>query len=220
MRNPKFTDTFEILRNDVDLDRLNGKWLDDSGNPRVLPASDYMSEGLTALRVWCHKNAVYQVPTVELVDWLSKFGGAGRVAIEIGAGNGVISKAIAFRPTDSKIQNTPKVKEFYAMVGQPTINYPPYVEKFEARQVVEKYRPDVVLGCWVTQVGNEEGISSMTGVDEEWLVQNVKTYIVIGNELIHGAKRIMNLSHETIRKPWIVSRSKFQELNRIWIWGA
>ena len=60
------------------------------------------------LKIWCVKNAIYQILTTELVDWLKKYIGEKK-AIEIGAGKSGIGRALGIPATDSAMQTMPEV---------------------------------------------------------------------------------------------------------------
>lgn len=46
----------------------------------------------------------------------------------------------------------------------------------------------------------------------------VREYIHVGNENVHGDKRILSLPHKTFRFPWIVTRAKDPSKNVIQVW--
>lgn len=189
---------------------------------RVAPLSALNGIDLNEIQVWCVRNAVYQVPTRELVDKLRSFIGS-RKAIEIGAGHGAIGRALGIPVTDSYMQQIPEVRAKFALMGQPIIDPPPDVERLEALEAIQKYDPEVVLGCWITQLGTPDvPQSSPHGVDERALLAHpsVKSYIMVGNESVHAQKVIMRIPHETLGpESCLVSRGFEQQKNRIYIWS-
>jgi hypothetical protein len=171
------------------------------------------------LSVFCHKYAIYQLPTQELIQFISKQID-GQPALEIGSGNGCIGRSLGIRMADNKMQNLPEIKFHYDMLRQPTITYGEDVEELDGIEAIKKYRPKVVVACWVTQKwkeGMEDG--NMLGVEEELIFENgVEKYIHVGNEKTHASKVILDkfpvrkFKHKTI-----LSRSMAREQNIIYI---
>jgi hypothetical protein len=204
------------------------EFLGDPSDLKPVPTAEIRKFGDMAVSQWCNFNGVYQLPTVELIDWLREEIG-GRPAIEIGAGNGSIGRALGIPRTDSYLQTSPEMQLLYKMMGQQITEPPPDVDRVEASDAVIKYKPEVVIGCWVTQrfdasKGDVEGRAQALagGIDEEWIVDNscVKKYIVVGNRGSHGQKRILSRDHVVHTPDFLVSRSLNQRNNRIWVWGS
>jgi hypothetical protein len=192
-----------------------------AGSP-ILPVAVRELDGVEQdhLMQWCTENALYQVPTIELVEWLREKIG-DRSAIEICAGKGGIGRALGIPSTDSYQQTTPEMRAYYSLMRQPIIVPPDYVEKIEANEAVRKYKPEVVIGCFVTQRwrSEEDADGNMFGpLEEEWVEDGV-TYIHVGNEHTHRNKRILSLPHETFHFPWLRSRAIDQSKNVIWVWN-
>lgn len=209
----------------VDLEPISA-FLGPATNLNPMRASEIRKYGDTAVTQWCVTHAVYQIPTTRLIAWLHNEIGE-RKAIEIGAGNGSIGRALNITRTDSGIQTTPEMQRIYKMIGQATTESPPDVERLEASEAVAKYEPEVVIGCWVTQRFDaskgdveEEAQASVGGIDEEWILDQpcVQKYIVVGNMGSHDRKRILGRPHREKRAPWLVSRAFTQADNRIWVW--
>jgi hypothetical protein len=80
--------------------------LDEGHLLRLLPYAAYDRIHPEGLRLWCHKNARYGLPTIECIDWLRKFIG-GRSAIEIGAGYGDLAYHLGIPATDSHCAAAP-----------------------------------------------------------------------------------------------------------------
>lgn len=189
---------------------LDYRVLDQDGRIKLLPAAEWQGLDRTALRVWCHFRAVYCVPTLELVNWLKETIG-DRHALEIGAGNNHLGFYLGIKQTDSYMQTDPISGKYYQMTGQIPTRPGPDVEKLNATQAIAAYRPQVVIGAWITQLwqpGDEQG--SDVGVDEEALIDQVDTYIHIGHDAIHGEKRVLARPHWAFRPDWLVSRMVYQ----------
>ena len=201
----------------VDISSLNDILLE-NGRPKVIPSRTLSSIEHSHMLQFCVENGIYQIPTEELISWLKPWV-AGKKAIEIGAGHGTIAKALDIPATDSYMQTNPAVRAHYEMLGQKVIEPPSFVEKLEANEAVDKYKPEVVIGSWITQLykeGDEQG--SQFGVDEENMLSKIRVYILIGNISVHGDKRIKKLPNKEFKFDWLYSRGRNPELNRIWIW--
>lgn len=205
------------------VDYLDTTLLDKMGLLRVLPAKTLRAIAYPDLQLWGNKRGVYVFPTVELIDWLrAKIG--GRTAIEIGAGHGAIGRALDIPRTDSYVQLSAEMKVYYTIHGQKPTEPPPDVLKFEASAAVANYKPQVVLGGFITQLyqpgdENEPKIgSSVFGVDELAIYEQVETYIVVGNMGPHKDKRLFAKPHEKMYFDWIVTRSLNMENDRIFVW--
>lgn len=209
----------------------NTPWrhLDDAlledGLLKVHPASFYAAIPWDELRVWCHFRGVYSLPTHETVGWMRTFlqTHGNPSTLEVGAGRGWLGRALGLRMTDNYCQVWPSVALLYAAQGQPPTEYGPDVERIAALPAVKKYQPEAVFGCWVTQLWPKEvqaqpGGGSMHGIDEEDLLSRVKWYIVVGNDNVHGQKKIMKRPHEVVRADWLWPRAQDASKNAIYIW--
>lgn len=195
--------------------------LDETGRMRVLPAEFWASTTTQERALFGHLHGIYGFPTTELVEFLRNQIG-DRSALEIGAGNGVLAEALGIRATDSFQQIQPKYRPVYEAMGQPIVPYGPNVEMLDAKLAVQRYKPDVVIGSWITHKydrrrrragGNE------AGVDEAAVIAKVQTYIHIGNEKVHEGKAIWDQPHRRIRAPFVYSRSCNGSDDFIAIWG-
>ena len=174
------------------------------------------------LRVWAHLHGRYGLPTVELVTWLKNFIGS-RKAIEIGSGAGDLCAHLGITGTDNWQQTWPDVRARYALMRQPVIRYPDFVEKYDAVEAVRVHRPDVVVGSWITSwidpnLPVPPGGGNVYGVKEDVLLDQGVTYVLIGNLATHGQKPILSLPHEEHALPFIRSRALKPELDRVFIW--
>jgi hypothetical protein len=185
------------------------------GGPRVLPASFYATTTLNERLMLCVKQALYGLPTEELVAWLARYI-AGRSAIEIGAGTGALSRALRamgvnIRGVDNFLQDRPEVRQFYASIQQPTIRYGQDVEQFDALDVVKALQPKVVIASWFTHKydpNNQAAGGNEHGVDEAEIVANCDAYVFIGNTGVHAQKPIWKLPHAKIEPEWLFSRGR------------
>lgn len=207
-----------LLQN-IDTSYLDRAILNEDGTWRLNSAKDMQQIPLNHLRLWAVKNARYQIPTRELVDFLSdKIGGC--TALEIGAGMGDLGQHLCIHMTDSAHQvERPEVFSYYRLLGQAPTNPPPSVERIDALAAIDKYRPQVVIGAWITQKFREgDSHGNEYGPDEEEVMRNCDMYIHIGNEGVHWDKRIRKFKHTALKFPWLVSRSADQSKNVIYIW--
>lgn len=206
--------------NENQLQRLDEKYLDSSGLIKVLPANQYDELLKEENKYWFYHHAIYGIPTQETIDFLKK-ATEGLKTIEIGAGNNVFGRALCVPQTDSYIQLDPSVKARVELMGQKITTPHSAVEKYEATEAIRKYRPECVIGSWITQKGDQTiKDSSPYGVKEEWMLRKIRRYILIGNRKVHSGKIIWKYPHEIIEEPWILSRSKFPQHNFIAVWDC
>jgi hypothetical protein len=114
------------------------------------------------------------------------------------------------------------LQAYYALMGQPTIKYGKAVERMDALDAVTHYRPEVVVGSWITEwidpaLPPPPHGGSMYGVKEDQIVAQCD-YILIGNIATHGKKSIMSLPHEEHALSFVRSRAVNAKLDRVWIW--
>jgi hypothetical protein len=194
----------------LDLSELNAKFLDNKRNMRLLFASELHQFGFDKLRLFAHQEAIYQFPTIELISALKSE--IGKMScIEIGAGRGDIGRHLGITMTDSHQQKEPHFKKLYSELKQPTIKYPKDVEKLNYKDAIKKYRPEIVLACWVTHQYNlkrHESGGNETGIDSDWIMKRVKKLIFVGNTEVHKFWQIPGYSSYVIQFiPGIVSRA-------------
>lgn len=215
-----------VISNKADIARLEKLFLDTLG--RVIPVAaaalkEFKQEDISA---FCHLYAIYQVPTIELIDWLRceledfLYPKAwGHKVIEIGAGNGCIARNIPIAATDNFLQRQEHIKSYYKRLGQPVIQYGEDVVNLEASKAVATFKPAVVIGCWVTQYGATDMVvdSSRLGIKELDFAGKVKRYIMIGNEDIHRRKLVLKeFSYKALKFDWLYSRHLVREKNVIY----
>jgi len=213
----KETGAVEMKTEDVSY--LDNELLDNQGRFIIKPASFYKNIPQIHLRQWGHENAIYCFATTELIDWLQPH--VVDKTIQIGAGNDSIGRALDIPATDSRMQDMSDVKLYCAIGKQPTVNYPDYVLKMDANSAVNIFKPDVVIGAWVTHKWDkffEWRKGNMYGIDEKDIIKKVKKYIVIGNEFVHRKKPILNRVSKILKFPWLYSRAIKPEMNCIYIW--
>ncbi|WP_425953318.1 hypothetical protein [Ralstonia pseudosolanacearum] len=167
---------------------------DVDGVLKVMPLPFWKQFDQQSITYFCVKHGLYCLPTTELIDWLRVHIGE-RTAIEIGAGNGAICKALGIPGTDSFQQSDPKYAQIYAAQGQQTVQYGPHVLKHDGNDAVRLLRPNVAVGAWVTHrfdPSRGEHGGNEVGVDEHALVASVDEYLVICNEAVHHGKLIVH----------------------------
>lgn len=186
-----------------------------------MPAAFYASRLQVELAAWCVRRGFYCLPTTELIDWLREQI-AGDTAIEIGAGNGAIGRALGIPITDSRQQEHPELRRHYEAIGQGVTHYPPDVEKLTAMEAAEKYRPSVIIAAWVTWRYNpnlHRRGGNAQGVDELKLFAKpfVDRYIHIAHERVHARSPLRDVPHTVHRHPWLFARP-MDPLNVVWDW--
>lgn len=189
------------------------------GDIRPVHAQQLRDFGRNAILAYCSVHAIYQIPTIELLEWLNAEIPDKQNALEICAGHGEFGRLLGIRSTDSYMQTRPEIAAYYAAMEQKTINPPARVEKLNANAAVAKCNPTTVFGSWVTAYGLDDG-ASIYGVDEAELLRHpsVRRYIVIGNDSVHGRKAIMAANPEIHRHPGLVGRGMDARLNAIYDW--
>lgn len=209
----------EVFEN-RDVTHLDRLLLDEQGLVRVLPASKLRELDTMDVRIWCHKRAVYGLPSEELVSFL-RDRIAGRTAIEIGAGHGALGRALKIPVTDNRMQERPDIRLHYLLTGQPTIAYPRDVVGIDALEAVKKYRPQVVIASWVTQLYDPRDHArggNAWGVDEGALLKSgIEQYYFVGATSTHAVKPILQLPHEELSPDWLFGRGAPSD-RRIWVW--
>lgn len=194
---------------------------------RVLPSKALSKIPNLDLRLWCHINGVYGVPSLELMDILESHIKDADKTIEVGGGNGVFGRYLGLVSTDSFIQNKPEIKAYYALVAQPIVNYGKDVLQYEASEAILHHKPSHVLGSWVTQyVAPDDpnaigGMGSEYGLKELEFVPLLQKYIVYGNEYVHGKKYILSDPRFKVTKIFdeknFFSRASVPEANCLYI---
>lgn len=183
------------------------------------PAAYYQNLPPDHVRAWCSYRGFYGVPTLELILWLNPQL-QGKRAIEVGSGGIGLGRFLGVTMTDSyqQVRNPETILYMLEHGQRPTCPADDVIEE-DAETAVRKRKPDVVVASWLTQKwlpGDAEG--NMHGPREEYILERCSTYIHIGNENIHGKKRLLKFPHETDYFPWLVSRAKDQSKNVIYVW--
>lgn len=199
---------------------ISGEVLDERGRIQVLDQKYWATTTQQERMLFGHRNGIYGFPTVELVERLEEIIGQ-RSAIEIGAGHGVLAEALGIVATDSKQQLMPKYRVIYLASGQPPVQYGPNIEEIHASRAVRKYKPDVVIGSWVTHKwdarrpdagGNEDG------VDMSDILLNCKLLVLIGNRHTHRNNGLWKREHTIETPDWLYSRKHHDEPDFIATW--
>jgi len=213
-------DTYEV--DPAKVRSLAGEVLDDTGRLRVLPAAYWATTTREERSLFGNAHGAYSFPTTELVTYLREAIG-DRTAIEIGAGNGVLAEALGITATDSREQDHPVLQLYFKLMGQPTVPYGPNVFMADAQLAIRTYKPQVVVACWVTELYDEsrhgdKAKAKIGGIDDLDVLEHCETYILVGNEEIHGEKLIWKRPHEVIYPDWLYSRAMNGSRNFIATW--
>ena len=204
----------------IDTGAVREAVLDGDGRIKELPAAEWLQFQWEELRMFMHEYPVYVLPTTELLDVLEDLT-EGMKTIEIGAGTGSIGRHLGIKMTDSYLQkDNAVVKKLYQLSGQPVIHYPSDVIKADALTAYRRFKPECILGCYVThrwREGMQNG--NMYGVDFERLVPLVKRLILVGNKHIHWENPIMSLRHREIDLHGaLITRNEDRTADRIYVW--
>lgn len=190
-----------------------------NGVLQILPVEFWAPFTQEEIGLFCLRNGLYCLPTLELVNWLREHI-AGRKAIEIGAGNGVLAKAVGIKATDSYMQAIPRVAALYTAAGQALVNYGDNVERLDAESAILRYSPEVVVGAWITHRYNpaenwREG--NAYGPEENYIIERAE-YVNIGHTKVHAAKPVMGRIHSLFLPDWLRSRALSEGHNYIAVW--
>lgn len=192
-----------------------------NGRLEVVPASVYQEFSREELMGWCVRRGYYCLPTKELVTCLRSLIGERR-AIEIGSGSGVLARALGIVGTDSFLQQRPEMRAYYELIQQVTVPYGQDVEKLDALGAVRKYRPEVVIGAWITHLyepARRELKGSLYGVAEEQLFElGVERYVHVGHVKTHANKPLKkDVLPTEIVGPWLYGRAADAQ-HVVWVW--
>lgn len=195
--------------------------MDERGRLRIVPASTLAGTTAEERLLFGVRHGIYSFPTQELCMYLRRLL-YGRSAIEIGAGHGVLAQALGIPATDNRQQEDAELKAYYLRLRQQTVPYGDHVEKLDAAAAVAKYRPAVVIACWVTHAYDpchpERG-GSASGVDEASILASCDQYVFVGNERVHAQKPILALPHERSSPDWLFSRAMNGTPDFISVWS-
>lgn len=204
-----------------------------------IPYSFIKNDTLDTLNLVMQNLGLYTFPTLELCEWLnSQIDDDPELephsAIEICAGTGWIGRQLGIPITDIKNMEDPIVEKI--MIDQfsvPTI-YAKDTEQLEASEAVNKYKPDIVIGSFVTSkrrieksdkrkgltirqnllcggymdynIMDEVKKAITVGVDVEGIIRKVYKVILIVNTRTHMQESYFNIPHKTLSFPWLVTR--------------
>lgn len=173
---------------------LRPEALDSDGRIQVLPAAFWAATTPHERALFGANTGIYSYPTVELVERLREII-AGRSAIEIGSGHGVLAGALGIPGTDSFLQRTPEVRALLQRNGLKAVPYGASVIDMHASRAVRHFKPQVVIGAWVTHKFIERERArggSEQGIDEPDVLHNCETYVLVGHEHTHLQARIFD----------------------------
>lgn len=217
-------DGMAIVTPDRDaLATLEAQVIDENGRPRVVPASVFAGVDQANIAALCVKHAFYGVVTCELVEFIREQIN-GRCAIEIGAGNGVLAEALNITGVDNRMQDWPWVRATYEMSQQPTVRYGANVVHMDGIEALSHYRPQVVIGNWLTHFYRPErhwAGGNMYAPDERQILENVETFILVGNSKTHAGHSLLDNAHDTYEPSWLYSRAvRGTNFVKVWLGGA
>lgn len=183
--------------------------LDGNGRMRVLPAAFWAGTTRAERALFGHTHGIYSFPTIELVEHLREQI-AGRAAIEIGAGHGVLAEALGIPATDNFMQVREPYRTTYDKLGIPPVRYGPNVINCHAYRAVRDFRPEVVIACWVTHKldpARPEAEGNPIGLDEHDILAMCAEYIFVGHRKVHENKAIWELPHHIAYPDFMYSRA-------------
>lgn len=188
---------------------LEGMALDENKRQQVRRAEFYSRFSLAARGSLCVRNGIYGLVTLELVEFIREHI-AGRTAIEIGAGDGVLAQALGIPAIDNRMQEWPHVRAHYDELQQAPVRYGPNIKCMEGLEAVLHYRPQVVIGNWLTHLyrpKRHDAGGNMYAPDERAILKRVETFILIGNTCAHRGNSLLGKPHKHYAEPWMYSRA-------------
>jgi len=197
--------------------------LDEQGRILPVPFKEINKFSQNDISAFCVQQAIYQVPTIELLQWLESEIPDKSTTIEIGAGNGCVGRNLGIRMYDNFHQDNEMMQFYYATIGQPTVKYGSDVIRMNGNKAVNILHPETVIACWVTQkfqkgddIKKVKIGSNMYGVNELDFIGKIRKYIHVGNTATHHDKRILSkVWFREYKFPWLISRSMSREKNVI-----
>jgi len=201
----------------VSTNAIRSRVLDKDGWIKVLPAESWNEFSWDEVRMFMHDYPIYVLPTKELIEKLRELIQDFKT-IEIGAGSGNIGRNLGIRMTDSYLQERKDIKLYYEACGQPVIKYHKDVWKADAMTAVRILKPECVLGCYVTHY-SQSGPGNSWGVEFEKLLAKIRRLILVGNDHIHSDNPIMNIPHNTLRIPGMITRNEDRQADAIYVWN-
>lgn len=211
---------FKIDRRELKRDPAEMGALDANGKLLVHPAEFWRQFSQLEISAFCAVHGLYCVPTTELIAWLLREIVSQHETIEIGAGNGVLARALGIVATDNKMQLWPEIAMMLRLQKQGTVNYGPNIVEYEAAEAIRILQPEAVIGAWITHRYDSEAHwrgGNAYGVVEQEILRHAR-YCFIGNRAVHSPKPLLQLAHQEYSFPWLVSRSLSPEENFIAVW--
>lgn len=208
---------------------------------RIYPIlySHIQNDTLDTLNLIMQALGLYTFPTFELCEWLESQIDDNpeyepHSAIEICGGTGWIGRQLGIPITDIKnMENLEVQKVMLDSMSVPTI-YADDVETLEASEAVNKYKPDIVIGSYVTskqlvdKIDRKKAVTIgvklpyggvikqnlmdivkkevKVGVDIQSICRKVYKVILVCNMRTHKNESYMSIPHQTLSFPWLVTR--------------
>jgi hypothetical protein len=191
-----------------------------------IPSEIIPKYDVNSWRMFLGNKGVYQLPTIELIDFLRHLI-QGKQAIEICCGHGTIGYTLGIPTSDRKLSEGTgneaadlSLQSAQNAWSRHPYDFPKYVENLTAYQAVEKYKPQVVIGCWVTEKNRHKRQGSGYGVEEDKIIDRVETYIHTGSSMnpLHSKKWIAKFQHWTIEADWLFDRGSTKGPSQLKIW--
>ena len=86
---------------------------------------------------------------------------------------------------------------------------------------MKKYKPQTVIGCWVTEKARGRKLGSGYGVEEHKIIESGIEYIHCGSSMnpLHSQKYIRKYKHWTVEASWLVDRGSVRGPSQLKIWA-
>ena len=199
---------------------------------QILPAATWLKYGKNNLAMFMNMFNIWVAPTLELIDILDDEIG-DMSCIEICAGLGAIGRELGITTTDSHLHSTEEFKNTFGKMRGIAIDmkYPSDVEKLEASEAVDKYKPECVLGCYAVPKWTEKKATeyflkyrkelkgSVVGVDYDYILPKVKKLILVGHDGLYSQHTFFNRKHRAVISKNIVTRHTVEGNSAIYIFN-
>lgn len=212
------------------------------GQGRVLPVpfSFIKDDNDDTLNLVMQTCALYTFPTLELCEWLNSQIDDNpdyepHSAVEICAGTGWIGRQLGIPITDLKAQEDPVFSGLMYQTVSVPVTYTSDVEKLEAQDAITKYKPEIVIGSFVSSMKSikatnkkktmkirvplptggfmEQNLMELAekelpffGVNVEKVIRRCWKTILVCNMRTHRHQSYLSIPHQTLSFPWLVTR--------------
>lgn len=226
-----------VMVDKVPTDNAKRKFLDIHGELKCVPIADVHSIDIMELKNFMMEQGLYVMPTIELAETLRELieGYQASNPLEIGAGNGAISRYLGIRAVDNYMQTpdwqpaSAKDRKWYKetsglYLNQGRVQYGSNVLKIDGEEAVKRFKPDFLIGLYLTHKydknlpergGNSFGVSFAKILK----TKSVKQMAFVGNFATHKDHTLLcDFAPRDYQVDSIVTRAANPEETRLFMW--